>query len=114
MISRAAGPFLLLAVGIAYWLLVSRLTGAAEPWDAAGYWRWAYPGLLALSAIAGVLVRGRGWMAGVILTLAQLPVVWSGGGAGSLWAVGVIYAVILGAPAAAVSELASRLAGRLR
>ena len=107
--SRAA---LLLVIGIGYWLLVSRLTGAPEPWDAAGYWLWAYPGLLVLGAVAGAFMPGHGWLAGVILTLAQLPVVWMNVGMGSLWAVGVLFAVILALPAAAVSALSGRLAAR--
>lgn len=112
MFRLAVVTAVLLVAGIGYWLLVSRVTGAPEPWDAAGYWLWAYPGLLVLAAIAGPLVPGRGWLAGTILTLAQLPVVWMSSGTGSLWAVGVLYAAVLAIPAAAVSAMSGRLAAR--
>lgn len=112
MMPLAIRSAVLFFAGVAYWLVVSRLTGAPEPWDSAAYWTWAYPGLLVLSAIAGPFMPARAWLAGVILTLAQLPVVWISGGPGSLWLAGALFAFATSLPAAVVSVLASRLAGR--
>ena len=95
------------------WLVACRLAGVREPWDAEAYWRWWVPASLALSAVAGWFWRKRGWLAGVLITVAQLPVVWIGNGeAGGLWAAGVLILALLALPAAAVSALAGELAAR--
>ena len=100
--------------GAAYWLLVSRLTGAMEPWDAETYWSVWYPVSFVLSALGGVLLKRRGWLAGVILTFAQLPIMWLSTGTGPLWAVGIVMLCALSLPVSIVSAVSGWLAARPR
>lgn len=110
MTARSIQPFALLLVGLLYWQLVSQFSGAKEPWDAEGYWRIWYPGSLVLSALGGFVLRRRSWLAGVIVTLAQLPVMWVNTGFGGLLTVGATILCILAVPAVAVSMIGGRLA----
>ena len=104
----------LLACSLLYWSLVGRSAGVAEPWDAAAYWRLCYPLSLVLAGGAGLVFRARGWMAGAIVTFAQLPVMAWNGGWGNLWGVGVLFLAMLAIPAMAVSAGTGWLAIRLR
>ena len=110
MTARSIQPLALLLVSLLYWQLVSQFSGAKEPWDADGYWRIWYPGSLALSALAGCVLRRRSWLAGVIVTFAQLPVMWVNTGFGGLLMVGATILCILAVPAVAVSAIGGRLA----
>jgi hypothetical protein len=101
----------LLVVATLYWQSVCLLTGKGEPWDAPAYWTFAYPVSMLLAAMAGWGMRRQGWMAGFVVTLAQLPVMLiHAGGGGQLWVVGLTYLCVLAIPVAAVSALAGRLA----
>ena len=107
-------PIVLLAFSLFYWSLVCRVAGVSEPWDADAYWRLCYPLSVALSAGAGLLLRTRGWMAGAIVTFAQLPVMaWNAEG-GEFWAAGLLLLVLLALPAMAVSTWVGRAAARRR
>lgn len=110
MTARSIQPLALLLVSLLYWQLVSHVSGAKEPWDADGYWRIWYPGSLVLSALAGFVLRRRSWLAGVIVTSAQLPVMWVNTGFGGLLMVGATILCILAVPAIAVSMIGGRLA----
>lgn len=112
MPNQSARIVVLTVLAVLYWLAISHSTQAKEPWDAASYWTAAYPGSLLLSGAAGVAFPKRGWLAGVIVTFAQLPVLWIGNGIGSMWVFGIILLAILALPAAAVASLASRFAAR--
>jgi hypothetical protein len=63
-----------------------------------------------LSALSGFLLRRRSWLAGVIVTFAQLPVMWVNTGLGGLLMVGATILCILAVPAIAVSMIGGRLA----
>jgi hypothetical protein len=114
MRSGATAIAALLIGSLLYWLFVARVAGVAEPWDAADYWRLWYPLSLGLAALAGGAWRRRGWLAGAIVTFAQLPVTWPGTGAGTRWMVGIVMATLLAAPAVALSALAGWLMMRAR
>lgn len=104
----------LLTCGLFYWSLVGRSAGVAEPWDAAAYWRLWYPLSLVLAGGAGLVLRTRGWMAGAIVTFAQLPVMaWNGEGA-LWWGMAMLFLAVLAIPAMAVSAGTGWLAIRLR
>lgn len=107
------GPAIFVLGGL-YWQFVSRIGEAAEPWDADAYWRLWYPLSLALSALAAFALRRRHAMAGVLITFAQLPVMWINNGIGPLVAVGVVMLCGLAIPAALISMLAGRFAASLR
>ena len=109
MKTRKIRLFALLLVSAMYWQLVSQGSGVAEPWDADGYWRLWYPGSLALSAVAGFVLRSRSGLAGAIVTVAQLPVMAVHAQPGALMIGGMMILCILAIPAAAVSALAGRL-----
>ncbi|MEG3082712.1 hypothetical protein U1707_03590 [Sphingomonas sp. PB2P12] len=104
----------LLACSMFYWHLVCRVTGTQEPWDADTYWRVWYPVSLGLAAFAGLFFQRRGWMAGAILTFAQLPVMWLNTGAGNIWVTGIVMSCVLALPVAAISAMAGWLAVRRR
>jgi hypothetical protein len=104
----------LLVCSMLYWQSVCRVTGATEPWDADAYWRAWYPASFGLSALAGLFFKRRGWMAGAILTFAQLPVMWLNSGTGFLWVVGLMMLSILAIPVVAISALTGWLAARPR
>ena len=53
-------------------------------------------------------------MAGVILTFAQLPVIWLNAGTISLWVIGLAMSCILAVPAVAISAFTGWFAARLR
>lgn len=97
-----------------YWQLVSGVTGAAEPWDATTYWRVWYPISFGLAALAGMFFGKRGWIAGTVVTLVQLPVMWLNSGTGSLWVAGLMTLCVLAMPVAATSALTGWLAARAR
>ncbi|WP_443971701.1 hypothetical protein [Sphingobium sp. CR28] len=104
----------LLIIGGLYWQLVSATTGYGEPWDAPAYWSLAYPFSLVLSAIGGAFMRKSGWIAGVLITVSQLPVMLLNNGVGNLAVAGALFLSLLAIPAALVSALAGSLAGRFR
>ena len=106
---RMVQVFVLAVVSVLYWLFVSHVSGAKEPWDAAGYWLIWYPGSLLLSAVGGVAFGKRGWSAGAIVTVAQLPVMWVNTEFGGLLIVGVAFLAILAVPAVMLSALFGRL-----
>ena len=110
MTARSIQPLALLLVSLAYWQVVSHVSGAKEPWDAADYWRIWYPGSLVISALSGFVLARRGWLAGLIVTFAQLPVMGANTGIGGLVMVGAIILCVLAVPAVAVSAIGGWLA----
>lgn len=108
MDGRIARVLAVSVIGLAYWALVSALSGEREPWDATGYWTVAYPASIALSALVGYVLRAHAWLWGALITLAQLPLMIVNNGSGPLWAVGFILLCALAIPAMAASWLASR------
>lgn len=109
---RPLAIVLLAVVGALYWQLVCRTGGVTEPWDAAPYWRLWYPLSLAIAALGGVGLGSRAWLAGVIVTFAQLPVMWFNAGTAESWIVGVAFCAALAIPTALVSAVAGRLVRR--
>jgi hypothetical protein len=105
---------ILLAASGLYWALVYRASGTNEPWDSAAYWTLWYPASLVLSAMAGSLLKSRGWLAGTMLTFAQIPILWLNTGTDLVWAIALPFLCVLAIPAAAISSLAGRLANRVR
>ena len=105
---------LLVGLGTSYWRVGCELTGASEPWDGASYWSVAYPVSLVLSGGAGLLLQRRGWLAGLIITFAQLPVLLVNSGGDPLWAVGCLLLCVPAVPAAAISAACGRLSVHLR
>ena len=103
--------FLLIAGGL-YWQFVCQNSEVAEPWDTEAYWPLWYPISLALSAIAGFFLKNDGWLAGAIITLMQLPIMWFNSGVGPLILVGLFFLSVLAVPAVAISLLAGRLGAR--
>ena len=101
-------------IGAAYWFLVIRVSGVTEPWDAETYWSVWYPASFVLSALGGALLKKRGWLAGVILTFAQLPIMWLNAETGPLWAVGMVILCALAVPASVISWLSGWIAVRAR
>ncbi|MES2421583.1 MAG: hypothetical protein V4595_09825 [Pseudomonadota bacterium] len=110
MTTRSIRLLALLLVSLLYWQLVSKFSGAREPWDADAYWRIWYPASLVVSALSGFVLGRRGWLAGTIVTFAQLPVMWVNTGIGGLWVVAMMILCILAVPAVAVSMIGGRLA----
>ncbi len=110
---RSVKALSLFVLGGLYWQLVCQVMGVDEPWDAPAYWAFAYPASLVLAAIAGLLLRRDGWLAGAVLTFAQLPVMWVNNGTGPLWAVGLLFLCLLAIPAVALSTLTGWFASRV-
>lgn len=106
-------PFLLLAIlGAGYWTLVASLAKVPEPWDAESYWALAYPLSILMAAVAGAAFDRRAWLAGLVLTMGQLPVLLVQGGGGPMIAFGLLLLVVLAIPAAIVSGCSGWLARR--
>lgn len=101
-------------VGIACWAAVCRIEGVPEPWDADRYWRIWYPVSLIPCAIGGPLLHPRAWLAGVIVTAAQLPVMFANSTLSPFLLVGLMFLTVLAIPAATVAEVAQRLVVRGR
>jgi hypothetical protein len=104
----------LLVVSGLYWQFVCKWTGFSEPWDATGYWRLWYPVSVVLAAVGGHLLRKDGWMAGVIVVFAQLPILWINNGIGPLIAAGLLFLAVSAVPAMVISLLAGLIAARHR
>lgn len=114
MTTRPLTLILLFLLGVLFWLGVGRIEGVGEPWDGDWYWVLWYPLSLLLAAGAGFVVGRRGWLAGAILTFAQLPVMWLNTGGGALMIVGLLFLAVLAIPPVIVAALAGRLAVRGR
>ena len=112
--SRVASAFGLIVVGGLYWLIVCEVAGVKEPWDSSAYWRLWYPVCLSLSATTGYFLKRDGWLAGPVLVLAQLPIIWLNSEPDALLMLGLLLLCILAVPAVAVSFLAGRLAMHVR
>lgn len=95
-----------------YWQLVCRIGAVTEPWDAAGYWSIWYPASIALAAVAGAVFVRRTWLAGVIVTFAQLPVMWFHSRTGEMWMLGVLFCGALAITPTLVAALSGRLSVR--
>ncbi|TCP83619.1 hypothetical protein C8J42_1181 [Sphingomonas sp. PP-CE-1A-559] len=106
--------YILMVFSVLYWSFACWVTGTNEPWDADAYWRSWYPASLCLAGIAGLMFKGRGWMAGAILTFAQLPVMWMNTATGPLLPAGLMVLCLLAMPAVAISASSGWLAVRLR
>lgn len=104
----------ILIVSALYWFAVGRVTGVSEPWDGGDYWRLWYPLSCLLAAAGGYLLGRRGWCAGVLVTFAQLPVMWLNGGTGPLLAAGLLILFLLAIPATSIAMLAGWFATRTR
>jgi len=114
--SSGRGILIALVCGLAWWSLASFAIGGGEPWDAGAYWTLWYPGALLLAAILGLVLPRRSWAWGLVVMLAQLPVVAVTSGVGPLMLAGLVYACVLAIPAVAVSWTAGwwRLRARRR
>lgn len=114
MYGRLLPYAILLTAGGLYWALLCQMSGTNEPWDAAAYWTLWYPASLALSAMAGCFLKSRGWLAGALLTFAQIPILWLNTETDFAWAVALPFLCVLAIPAVATSSLAGWLANRIR
>lgn len=106
------GAALSLVGGLAYWGLASWRIGGGEPWDAGTYWTVWYPGALLLSLALGFALPARAWLWGLLVVLAQMPVVAVVTGVEPLILAGLLYALVLAVPAAAVAAFGGWLRGR--
>lgn len=109
MSGAAARAIGLAGIAIAYWFMVGAVDGVHEPWDAARYWWLWYPLSLVIAGVGGRYLRRRAWLAGVIVTFAQVPVMAIGGAGGPLWVVGLLMLGVLALPAVIVATVAGRL-----
>lgn len=114
MSNRLGWLAICLLVSLAYWQLISGVLNVDEPWDSPAYWTIAYPLSLVLSAGFGAVAQRNGWLAGIVVTLAQLPVVLLNSGLGPLLPIGVVLTLFLALPAAAASAFSSWCLKKLR
>lgn len=104
----------LLVVGGLYWQIVCEVTGASEPWDSLDYWRLWYPLSFAIAAVAGYFFGKDAWLAGGLITVVQLPIMWGNSEIGPLVGVGLLFLCILAVPTILVSAITGELATRNR
>lgn len=102
-----SGPLAAFGAGLVLWLAASLLLEAPEPWDSPLYWA-AYLAGLVLSAVFGFIVRKSGWLCGVLIIFAQLPVLLFQSEPGPLLMVGILFLAALAVPAALVAIAAAR------
>ncbi len=93
-----------------YWQIARHLADVPEPWDALNYWYIWYPCSLIVSGISGYWLKSQGWSAGLIITYAQLPVIWYYSESFALAPVSILYLGVLAIPATALSYFAGRIA----
>lgn len=105
---------LITAAAMLYWLAVALGTGVREPWDSAIYWTIAYPLSLAMAALSGFVLRRHAWLAAILITFAQFPVMMLTGGAGTLWMAGVLILIVLSLPAIVIAAMAAFIARRVQ
>lgn len=99
--------------GLLFWFIVALNTQGGEPWDAGSFWSVIYPLALLTSAALGFAFPVRAWLWGLVVMLAQVPVVVVMSGMGPLLLAGLVYAAVLAVPAAAVSWLAGIVRARM-
>ena len=99
--------------GLLFWFIVALNTPGGEPWDAGGFWSVTYPLALLTSAALGFAFPARAWLWGLVVMLAQVPVVVVMSGVGPLLLAGLVYAIVLAVPAVAVSWLAGAARTRM-
>ena len=112
--SFKATAVIILVAGVSYWEFVCLIDGVDEAWDSNAYWWLWYPISIGLAAVAGSILWRRGWLAGLIITYAQLPVMWVNSGTASSWVLGVILSSVLAIPLVATSALASSISASMR
>jgi hypothetical protein len=100
----------LLIISGLYWQLACQVAAVKEPWDAAAYWTIWYPVSLPVSALAGLFFKPRAWWAGLLITFAQLPIMWLNNETGPLVAVGIVFLFVIAIPAIAASAITARIA----
>lgn len=115
MMSRTTAECLVTgAIGIGFWLFVCSFSGTREPWDAEGYWNAAYPGSVLLAGLIGFRADRRGWLVGLVLTLAQFPVMLMLSGIGTMSLFALLLLGALAIPVMLASALTSRVGRRSR
>lgn len=100
--------------GLLFWLIVAIQTRGGEPWDAGSFWSVVYPLALLTSAALGFVFPARAWLWGLVIMLAQVPVVVVMSSVGPLLLAGLAYAAVLSVPAMMVSWTAGVLRSRMR
>lgn len=103
-----------LVIGLAYWQIACLLSNVSEPWDAPNYWVIEYPLSLLLSGATGLLIGRTGRFAGLMFTLAQLPILISVAGFDSLVFAGFLLLLGLSVPALGISAFCAYIAERRR
>ncbi len=106
-----------LSIGLVYWSTFSALVATNEPWDGRYYWSAAYPGSMVIAVALGLVWRRRGWITGLSLTFAQLPIILVNTGVGPLAFFGVAILAILSVPvilAAAMTSMRGRSTAKIR
>ncbi|WP_374144305.1 hypothetical protein [Sphingomonas sp.] len=94
------------AIGVGLWVGANIAFETTEPWDSAFYLSVSYPLALAISAGLGFAFAELPCRWGLIIMLAQFPVMVIQSGTGPLIAVGILLLAVLSVPA-----MASALAG---
>ena len=102
----------LLLCSFLYWQFVCWISVTDELWDVDAYWRLWYPISFALSAMAGLAFKKRGWVAGAIVTLAQLPVMMLNNQPSPMLAAGLALLCVLSVPVSITSAFTGWIAAR--
>jgi hypothetical protein len=100
---RNLPTLVLLLLGLGYWQIICLLAGVREPWDAPAYWIVAYPFSLILSGVASVLMGRQGRFAGLVLTLAQFPILIAHAELDPMILFSLLLILLLSIPAFAIS-----------
>lgn len=97
-----------------FWLAVCTVGDVREPWDARYYWSVAYPISAIIAAVAGLMMNRHAWLGGFFVTLAQFPIILSSTPISGMTWFALFLLILLAAPIAVISDLASRLFNKRR
>jgi hypothetical protein len=93
--------------GALLWVAAAAIGGRKEAWDAALYWKAAYPLTIALAAAVAYRLPERPWRWGLAAVFAQAGVLLLTGGGGNLLPLGLVVFAVLSLPAIVAAQLAA-------
>ena len=104
-----AGWLLSFAGGALLWSTAALSAGGREPWDTGEYWAIYMPIACGLCGLLGFAFPDRTSRSALAVMLAQLPVMWTMHGIGSLWLPGVVMLLVLALPGMLIAALGALL-----
>ncbi len=91
--------FLSIFIGVAFWVIMTRVTGNTEAWDNSLYYKIGLPILGIINILLGIYKPNKPWRWGLLTTISQaIPMVFLSNGDWNLWPLTIMAFAILSIP----------------